>query len=51
MSITAIILTYNEAIHLERAIRSIQPFARQILVPRPRLRECAVPDADLIIVP
>jgi glycosyltransferase involved in cell wall biosynthesis len=32
MSITAIILTYNEAIHLERAIRSIQPFARQILV-------------------
>jgi len=32
MSITAIILTYNEAIHLERAIRSIHPFARQILV-------------------
>lgn len=32
MSITAIILTYNEAIHLERAIRSIQAFTDQILV-------------------
>lgn len=32
MRITAIILTYNEAIHLERAIRSIQPFADQICV-------------------
>ena len=32
MSITAIILTYNEAIHLERAIRSIQGFTSQILV-------------------
>lgn len=32
MSITAIILTYNEAIHLERAIRSIQAFTNQILV-------------------
>lgn len=32
MNITAIILTYNEAIHLERAIRSIQAFTRQICV-------------------
>ena len=32
MSITAVILTFNEAIHLERAIRSIQPFADQICV-------------------
>lgn len=32
MRITAIILTYNEEIHIERAIRSIQPFADQICV-------------------
>ncbi len=32
MNITAVILTYNEALHLERAIRSIQAFADQILV-------------------
>ncbi|MDO9030789.1 MAG: glycosyltransferase family 2 protein [Hydrogenophaga sp.] len=32
MSITAIILTYNEALHLERAIRSIQPFVSQVCV-------------------
>lgn len=32
MSITAVILTYNEALHLERAIRSIQAFTDQILV-------------------
>lgn len=32
MTITAIILTYNEALHIERAIRSIQPFADQICV-------------------
>jgi len=32
MRITAIILTYNEAIHLERAIRSIQAFTDQIIV-------------------
>ncbi|MBU7572041.1 MAG: glycosyltransferase family 2 protein [Hydrogenophaga sp.] len=32
MRITAIILTYNEAIHIERAIRSIQPFVDQICV-------------------
>ena len=30
--ITPVILTYNEAIHLERAIRSIQAFTDQILV-------------------
>ncbi|WP_332748245.1 glycosyltransferase family 2 protein [Hydrogenophaga sp.] len=32
MSITAIILTYNESIHIERAIRSIQAFTDQICV-------------------
>lgn len=32
MTITAIILTYNEALHIERAIRSIQPFTDQICV-------------------
>ncbi|MBL0918885.1 MAG: glycosyltransferase family 2 protein [Hydrogenophaga sp.] len=32
MNITAIILTHNEALHIERAIRSIQPFADQICV-------------------
>lgn len=32
MRITAIILTYNEAIHIERAIRSIRPFSDQICV-------------------
>lgn len=32
MTITAIILTYNESIHLERAIRSIQAFTDQICV-------------------
>lgn len=32
MSITAIILTYNEARHIERAIRSIQAFTSQICV-------------------
>lgn len=32
MNITAIILTYNEAIHIERAIRSIQAFTDQICV-------------------
>ncbi len=32
MNITAVILTYNEALHLERAIRSIQAFTDQILV-------------------
>ena len=32
MNITAIILTYNESLHLARAIRSLQPFAEQIIV-------------------
>jgi glycosyltransferase involved in cell wall biosynthesis len=32
MSITAIILTYNESLHIERAIRSIEAFADQICV-------------------
>ena len=32
MTITAIILTYNEALHIERAIRSIQAFTDQICV-------------------
>ncbi len=32
MSITAIILTYNESLHIERAIRSILPFVSQICV-------------------
>lgn len=32
MSITAIILTYNESIHIARAIRSIQAFTDQICV-------------------
>lgn len=32
MSITAIILTYNESLHIARAIRSIQPFVDQICV-------------------
>ncbi len=32
MSITAIILTYNEALHIERAIRSIEGFVDQICV-------------------
>lgn len=32
MSITAIILTYNESLHIERAIRSIQAFTDQICV-------------------
>lgn len=32
MRITAIILTFNEAIHIERAIRSVQPFVHQICV-------------------
>ena len=32
MNITAIILTYNESLHIERAIRSLKPFADQILV-------------------
>lgn len=32
MDITAIILTYNEASHIERAIQSIRPFATQIFV-------------------
>lgn len=32
MSITAVILTYNEALHLERAIRSIQASTDQIVV-------------------
>ncbi len=32
MSITAIILTYNEARHIERAIRSVQAFTDQICV-------------------
>jgi len=32
MSITAIILTYNESRHIERAIRSIQAFTEQICV-------------------
>lgn len=32
MSITAIILTYNEARHIARAIRSIQPLAERICV-------------------
>lgn len=30
--ITVIILTYNEAIHIERCIRSVQPIARKIFV-------------------
>ncbi len=32
MNITAIILTHNESLHIERAIRSIQGFANQICV-------------------
>jgi len=32
MKLTAIILTYNESLHIERAIRSLRPFADQILV-------------------
>jgi len=32
VSITAIILTYNEALHLERAIKSIQSFVSQVCV-------------------
>jgi len=32
MSVTAVILTYNESLHIARAIRSIQPFADQICV-------------------
>lgn len=32
MSITAIILTYNESLHIERAIRSIEAFTDQICV-------------------
>lgn len=31
-SVSVIILTYNEALHLERAIRSVQSFASQIIV-------------------
>ncbi|WP_287924425.1 glycosyltransferase family 2 protein [Diaphorobacter sp.] len=31
-SVTVVILTYNEALHLERAILSVQPFASQIIV-------------------
>lgn len=31
-SISVIILTYNESLHLERAIRSVKPFASQIIV-------------------
>lgn len=31
-SISVIILTYNEAMHLERAINSVKPFASQIIV-------------------
>lgn len=32
MKITAIILTHNESLHIERAIRSVLPFAEQIIV-------------------
>ena len=31
-SVSVIILTYNEALHIERAIRSVQSFASQIIV-------------------
>lgn len=31
-SVSVVILTYNEALHLERAIRSVQSFASQIIV-------------------
>lgn len=30
--LTVVILTYNEALHIERAIRFVRPFAREILV-------------------
>ncbi len=32
MSLTVIILTYNEALHLERCIRSVQPAAARIII-------------------
>ena len=32
VDLTVVILTYNESLHLERAIRSVQPFARRVVV-------------------
>ncbi len=32
VDLTVVILTYNESMHLARAIRSVQPFARRIVV-------------------
>ena len=32
VDLTVVILTYTESLHLERAIRSVQPFARRVVV-------------------